>query len=183
MDGSLAAGGGGGGASTETAAVAVAEPPGPVAVIVYVVESDGVTLVEPCAVTVPTSGEMVSEVASVEFQLKVDASPLLMEVGLAWSVTVGRAGGAAGAGGVGGAAAGFFPQPKVKTVARSATDRQARYSLLEAGIMRFLLRLYGFPCSPTRAAVILTLAGWVRGISRITIYYTSRTNAHTKKYQ
>jgi hypothetical protein len=42
---------------------------------------------------------MESSVASVEFQLKVADSPLLTEVGLACSVTVGRAGAGAGAGG------------------------------------------------------------------------------------
>jgi hypothetical protein len=42
---------------------------------------------------------MDSSVASVEFQLNVADSPLLMELGLACSVTVGRAGAGAGAGG------------------------------------------------------------------------------------
>jgi len=62
-----------------------------------VVESDGVTLVEPCAVTAPTSGAMESSVASVEFQLKVEDSPFFTVVGLACRVTVGRAAAGAGA--------------------------------------------------------------------------------------
>ena len=74
---------------TVTRAVAFAEPPGPLAVIVYVVESEGVTLVEPSALTVPTSGAMVSCVAFVEVQLSVEESPLLMEPGSAESETVG----------------------------------------------------------------------------------------------
>jgi len=53
------------------------------------VDAAGVTLVEPCAVTVPTSGAMVSCVASVDVQLKVDASPCSTEVGLAERVTEG----------------------------------------------------------------------------------------------
>jgi hypothetical protein len=77
------------GTLTVTRAVELAEPPGPLAVMVYVVESDGVTFVEPSAVTVPTSGAMVSCVALVEVQLSVEESPLLMEVGSAESVTVG----------------------------------------------------------------------------------------------
>jgi hypothetical protein len=72
-----------------TRAVAFAEPPGPLAVMVYVVEAEGVTFVEPSAVTVPTSGAMVSCVAFVEVQLSVDESPLSMEDGSAESVTVG----------------------------------------------------------------------------------------------
>src|SRR5229473_1720798 len=62
---------------------------GPLAVMVYVVESPGVTFVEPSALTVPTSGAMVSCVAFVELQLNVEDSPLVMEVGPAESVTVG----------------------------------------------------------------------------------------------
>src|SRR5258708_2897815 len=60
---------------------------------------------------------MLSWVASVEFQLKVADSPLLMEAGLACSVTVGRAATGAGGGGGGGAATFFFAQPKVKPAA------------------------------------------------------------------
>jgi hypothetical protein len=51
---------------------------------------------------------MVSCVASVEFQLKFADSPLLMEVGLACSVTVGRAGAGACTGGGGGGGGGLW---------------------------------------------------------------------------
>src|SRR6267142_6076809 len=119
-------GGGGGGAFTETVAVALAEPPGPVAVMVYVVESEGVTLVEPWAVTSPTSGAIESCVASVEFQLRVADSPLLMELGLACSVTVGRAAAGGGGGGGGGGATFFLAQPKAKTAAARVTSKPVR---------------------------------------------------------
>jgi hypothetical protein len=73
-----------------------------------VVESDGVTFVEPSAVTAPTSGEMVTEVALLEVQLRVEESPLLMEPGLAWSETVGFAAGGGAAAGGGGASVTFL---------------------------------------------------------------------------
>src|SRR5258705_13704028 len=89
---------GGAGVLTVTRAVEVAEPPGPLAVMVYVVESSGVTLVEPSALTVPTSGAMGSCVGLGEVQLNVDASPLLTEVGSPESGTGGWAGAGAGGG-------------------------------------------------------------------------------------
>jgi hypothetical protein len=94
-------------------------------VTVYVVDSDGVTLVEPSGATAPTSGEIVSCVALVEDQLKVAASPLLMVEGLACNVTVGRA---AGGGGVGSGldTTGFFPHPTVRAAAANAVKRQTR---------------------------------------------------------
>jgi len=82
-------------------------------------------LVEPCAVTAPTSGAMESCVASVEFQLKVEVPPLSMEAGLACSVTVGVAGAGAGAW-AGGAALGGFLQPKVKTATASIAINPGR---------------------------------------------------------
>jgi len=51
---------------------------------------------------------MLSSVASVEFQLKVADSPLLMELGLACSVTVGRAAAGACTGGGGGGGGGLW---------------------------------------------------------------------------
>jgi hypothetical protein len=93
---------------------------------VYVVESEGDTLVEPWAVTAPTSGAMLSCVASVEFQLSVDDSPFLMELGLARSVTVGRVGAGAGAGGGGGGVGFGGLQPNVKTAAARAVSKPAR---------------------------------------------------------
>src|SRR5713101_5233379 len=113
-------------ALTVTWAVALAEPPRPEAVIVEAVVSEGVTLVEPWAVTAPTSGAMESCVASVEFQLKVADSPLLTEVGLACSVTVGRAAAGGGGGGGGGGVTFFGPQPNVKRAAASAAIKPAR---------------------------------------------------------
>jgi len=62
----------------------------------------------------------------VEFQLKDDDSPELMEDGLACKVTVGRAGAGAGGGGVGGGATVFLPQPTVRTAAANATRKPAR---------------------------------------------------------
>ena len=75
--------GGGGGAATDTRTLASAEPPGPLAVIVYVAESAGVTFVEPSGATAPTSGAIVNCVAFVEDQLNVVESPLLSDVGFA----------------------------------------------------------------------------------------------------
>jgi hypothetical protein len=69
---------------------------------------------------------MESSVASVEFQLKVEDSPLFTVVGLACRVTVGRAAAGAGAGGAGGGAFGGFLQPKVNTAAASIAIKPAR---------------------------------------------------------
>src|SRR5215472_5357955 len=117
-------GAGAGGAATVTRALEVADPPGPLAVMVYVVESVGVTLVEPCGATVPTSGATVSCVALVEDQLNVEVSPLLMDVGLACRVTVGCAAGGGAAGG-GACATGFLLQPTSRAAA-TAVKRQTR---------------------------------------------------------
>jgi hypothetical protein len=135
----LGCSGGGGGAFTDTLAVALAEPPGPVAVMVYVVESEGVTLVEPCAVTAPTSGAMESCVASVEFQLKVEVPPLSMVVGLACSVTVGVAAAGGGASCFGGGGVFLGPQPMVKTATASIAINPGRKSEREANFIRILL--------------------------------------------
>ena len=78
---------------TRMPALALAEPPGPLALMVYVVDVAGLTFAEPCAGTEPTSGEILSWVALVEVQVRVDVSPVLMEDGLACSVTVGGGGG------------------------------------------------------------------------------------------
>jgi hypothetical protein len=69
---------------------------------------------------------MKSDVALVEDQLKVVESPLLMDVGLACSVTVGRAGAGGGGGGGAGAATGFLAQPIVNTAAAKAVKRKER---------------------------------------------------------
>src|ERR1700738_417519 len=118
-------------------------------------ESDGVTLVEPSAVTVPTSGAMVSCVALVEDQLNVDESPLLMDVGSAESVTVGCAGAGAGAGAGGGVVAtGFFLQPPVKMVATRPATIRARYNGRETTVILFPPQTYlEYPCSTHREAI------------------------------
>jgi hypothetical protein len=84
---------------------------------------------------------MVSCVASVEVQLKVVESPVLMEVGLACSETVGRAAGGGGGGGGGGAAAGFLAQPTTKATASMAVSMAPRYRELETRIIRILLNV------------------------------------------
>src|SRR5579859_589116 len=131
---------GGGGAVTVTRTLESAEPPGPLAVIVYVVESAGETVVEPCALTAPTSGAMVSCVASVEVQLNVVDWPLLIDVGLAWIETVGFDGGCVTgcAGGVG-ATGGFFLQPATNISANDAVRMAPRYTELETRFIRILL--------------------------------------------
>ena len=82
-----------GAALTVTPALAVAVPPRPVAVMVYVVVLLGVTTVEPWVVTEPTPGAIASSVALRELQVSVDEFPVVMELGLAESVTVGAGGG------------------------------------------------------------------------------------------
>ena len=82
-------------------------------------------MVEPSGATAPTSGAIVSCVALVEDQLSVTASPLLIEVGFAWSVTVGRAAGGSDVGAVP-VMTGFLLQPTVRAAAAKATRRQAR---------------------------------------------------------
>ena len=89
-----------------TWALASADPPGPVAVKVYVTESVGVTRCEPSADTLPTPGERLSEVAFVEDQVNVTESPFWIVLGEAWRFTVGFAGGGATGGGGGGGATG-----------------------------------------------------------------------------
>jgi hypothetical protein len=54
-------------------------PPAELAVIVYVVDSVGVTVVEPCGVTAPTSGAIETFVASAVVHVSFTDSPLLME--------------------------------------------------------------------------------------------------------
>src|SRR5215469_3320622 len=78
---------------TVTRVEAVVEPPGPLALIEYVVELVGARTVEPCAGTEPTVGEMLSWVALVELQIKVVELPMTMVDGFACSETVGAGGG------------------------------------------------------------------------------------------
>src|SRR5271157_6206088 len=84
-------GGGGGGFVTMTRAVGRCVPPGPVAVSVYVVESCGVTDVEPCAWTLPTPGSKSSSVTFCEDQRNVTDWPFSTVAGSALSEAVGVA--------------------------------------------------------------------------------------------
>src|SRR5246127_1074056 len=132
MDGPAAtgAGGGGGGTVTVTRALAVTEPPGPMAVIVYVWESVGVTLVLPSGETLPTPGVSVSEVAFVDDHRRVVDCPRCTFAGVACKVTVGWGGGGGGAGATAGVtgAGGLHPMPTITSAstpysATLATDR------------------------------------------------------------
>ena len=76
-------------ALTSTVALAVVIPPGPVAVIVYVVVSDGVTVVEPLKATEPIPWSMEQVSASVALQVKTEEFPSCTMVGLALIDTVG----------------------------------------------------------------------------------------------
>src|ERR1700687_2838617 len=138
---------------------------------------------EPSAVTVPTSGAMVSCVAFVEFQLNVEESPRLMAVGSAESVTVGCAGTGARAGAGGGVVATvFFLQPTVKMVATKPATSKARYNGRETTVIRILLRrTWNTRVRPTEGN-ILTPAGWFRAISRITIHSTRDSNRCEQKF-
>src|SRR5215469_13226216 len=116
---------GGGGAFTVTRALESAEPPGPVAVIVYVTVSCGVTRCEPSAETLPTPGERFRLVALVEDQVSVTESPFWITVGDACRFTVGLAGAAGGGGGGGGGAAGAgFLQAALR--ARTASNEPSK---------------------------------------------------------
>src|ERR1700675_4194849 len=89
---------------------------------------------------------MVSCVASVDVQVRVVESPLLIDVGLACSETVGRVAGGGGGGGGGGVLICFFPTPATKTTASMAVRMAPRYNELETRIIRILLSVR-IPCS------------------------------------
>ena len=82
---------------------------------------------------------MTVSVALVDDQLNVTDSPLLMAVGFAVSVTVGRAAGA-GAGGGSWLTTGFFPQPTVRAAAAKAHNIEARYILRYNGRATSVMR-------------------------------------------
>ncbi len=103
-------------------------PPGPVAVIVYVVDAVKVTFVEPSGATLPTPGDKFNSVAFVDDQFRLTASPDLTNVEDALSVTVGRAGAGAGAGtGGGGAGAGFLAQAPAKKISVNKLHNRAMF--------------------------------------------------------
>src|SRR6202140_3605564 len=116
--------------------LASAVPPGPVAVMVYVAESPGVTLVEPSAETGPTSGAIATCVALVVDQVRVVESPLLMLVGSAWKVTVGRGASSVRSGVVLRVFRGFLAQPKFNTATDKAASRQLLYNFGETANIR-----------------------------------------------
>ncbi len=132
---SLIAGGGGGvasgGAVTVTRASATALPPGPVALAMKVVDTEGPMVRLPEASTVPTPLSIVTVVALEEFQERVVDCPLSIADGDALREIVGAgAGGAGGGGGVslatgGGGAVTFFPQPAPETSKASSTAAAA----------------------------------------------------------
>src|SRR5277367_6630773 len=101
-------GGGGGGWFTVTRVVAVCVPPAPLAVSVYVVESDGLTVCDPLGCTAPTPS-MLASVALLVCHVSVVDCPLSIVVGLAEIEAVGAAGGGGGGGGGG---ATFFLQAR-----------------------------------------------------------------------
>jgi hypothetical protein len=103
MVGVAFSGAGGAVGDTVILTLASAEPPGPLAAMLYVVDSVGVTAVEPSGATLPTPGERFKSVAFVEVQLSVTAVPLCTNFEEALMVTVGA--GDAGAGGTGTAGA------------------------------------------------------------------------------
>jgi hypothetical protein len=80
---------------TVTLAVAVADPPGPVAVTVYVVVAVGATLCVPpvsgSVYELPSDPLIVTFVAFAAVTDKVDDAPAAIDVGLAETLTVGKA--------------------------------------------------------------------------------------------
>jgi len=74
---------------TVTVALEVAVPPEPFTVMIYVVVTDGVTLTEPFASTVPMPLLMLAVSASLEVQLSTEDPPSLMVSGDADMLTVG----------------------------------------------------------------------------------------------
>jgi hypothetical protein len=96
-------GGGGGGAVTVSRALACVEPPGPLALSVYVVESVGETERVPCASTRPIPGSIVTSVEFCVLQRSVALWPRCTLDGSTVRLAVGAgAGGGGGGGGVGG---------------------------------------------------------------------------------
>jgi hypothetical protein len=82
-----------------------------------VVDSDGVTRVEPLESTLPIPS-MVTSLAKSVFQVRVEAPPAAMVLGFAVNIAVGAGGLAAGGGGGGGGC--FFLQPAARRISASA---------------------------------------------------------------
>lgn len=126
-------GGGGGGVVTATVTEEVREPPGPVAVSVYVTEFAGETLRLPVACTVPTPLSIDTLLAFATSQRNVDDCPRWIEVGSAVKDEIaggagaggGGGGAACGGGGGGGGGAAFFLHPDANIInekARTAAE-------------------------------------------------------------
>src|SRR5207253_11292038 len=102
-------------------AVAVCVPPAPLAVKVYVVESEGLTCCEPLGCTAPTLS-MLTSVAFVVCQVSVEDCPLSIASGLAVRLAVGAAGGGGGGGGGGGCFLWQAPRNRIEPSASTSTN-------------------------------------------------------------
>jgi len=69
--------------------LSVADPPGPSTVMVYVVVTEGVTVVEPFTLTVPMPWSMLAEMALVDVQVRVAVPPVPISLGSAVILTEG----------------------------------------------------------------------------------------------
>src|SRR5215469_8076411 len=102
---------------TVTRAVASVVPLSFFATRRYVVDSVGVTRVEPLGSTLPIPSMLISLAKSV-FQVRVEASPALIVLGFVVNMAVGAGGLAAGGGGGGGGC--FFLQPAARRIKANA---------------------------------------------------------------
>src|SRR5262249_12086555 len=122
---------------------------------------------------------MVSWVASVEVQFKVEGSPCSTVAGEAESVTVGCDGAGGGASCVGvGATAGFLLQPNVKTAAATAKNRPARTIDRDSSIILLLLQ-NGFPVLDPRSRHRST-AGQIPEISQQALFISRAQTLYCK---
>lgn len=94
-------------------------PPAPLAVSVYVVDVDGLTVVDPCTDTLPTPGLIEAAEASLVFHESCTDSPWLIVVWSALNVALGFVAGA-GAGAGGFSATCFFWQPAMNRASTEA---------------------------------------------------------------
>ena len=138
------------GAVTVTLVSATALPPGPVALAMYVVDAEGLTVRLPDASTVPTPLSIVTPVALEEFQESVVDWPLSMAAGDALREMVGAGEVGAGAGGAGAVETGggvgfggFFAQPVPETSKASRTTAAIAsvYNDLRIAIFSYIMSL------------------------------------------
>jgi hypothetical protein len=95
-------------------------------VIVYVVDSEGLTCAEPRRLTPPTSGLRISRVAFEEDHVNVELPPFVISVGDAFSITVGAAGAGGGAGGAA-LLATLLWQPEINAIPLTTNIRTILY--------------------------------------------------------